>query len=724
MRTVFKNKAFISYSQRDQKHARKLQRWLESYVVPKSVRHLNGNSRKLGRIFRDETDMSGTSDLDKSVKNEIDQAECLIVICSPNAANSQWVEREIEHFRLTDRADKIFAYIIEGSPNADDPVEECFPLAFRDDAQRLSQPLAMNPRLDGSDRARLRLVSGLLGTEFDLLFRRYRRDFMLTILLGLLSFSLLILILGSMLGITTYALWRSETNAKKALDNERFALENLRQLELTQDSAAQRSDQILRYDELVGEITSDLQATQKKIEILQQISRIDTVRFSEAFAANRSTGCDFACAEIRLGLLSVSESERLRLFSQIESDKLNAQPLFVLPLINSNTRDGENDRLLYWLDRIYGDISGNQRHEDRWRRLKQNLVHSDRSDDLLNFDRPTMVDESHIVTDLSFVSDDLKQRIERSGILEHAQHCWNAAVAHIRDDDVYDEEHIFSVLNDGMLLWSNHLIDNKGRTARVVSILQPNDVARCEHSTYENISVSEPGSSAQFFDSITFPAFVQDHQGRKQSLIVASNIGTFYMPEDAGDCVTLLPASVYCSNFGSLYHYNAAELSTIAPEAAPAKVRITVPSLFGRTPLVRILGSEKGSRLFLLVDQKHLGFSILTYNPENSSQQTWLTLPFGIIPSSVKLSVYRDLIFVRYKSVRSLISANSEPDLRFSLYHAASGAPLIFDQLENRWSETIYFDGLPTQNNIYLNDRSLTIVNFHRDGSEFLFATK
>jgi len=174
----WRHRAFISYSQADKKSARQLQRWLEAYKLPKSV--ASGGRRKIGKLFRDETDLSGAADLGNALKEALDTSEGLIVLCSPKSAQSEWVDREIQHFRATGRTEQIFAVILSGVPNSDNPETECFPPSFRtaasDDPNAMPiEPLAVNPEADGRDRAYTRLAAGLFDAPFDDLWRREQR---------------------------------------------------------------------------------------------------------------------------------------------------------------------------------------------------------------------------------------------------------------------------------------------------------------------------------------------------------------------------------------------------------------------------------------------------------------------------------------------------------------------------------------------------------------------
>lgn len=169
-------RAFISYSQRDKTIARRLQRRLESYRIPKGVEAAVGADRRLGRLFRDDEELGAAADLGATLRAAIEDAESLIVVCSPHAARSRWVDAEIEHFRKTGRGDRIFAVIVAGTPNAPDPEAECLPPSLRASALAGAvEPLALDVRKEPSARLKARLAAGLLGVSFDQLWRRDRR---------------------------------------------------------------------------------------------------------------------------------------------------------------------------------------------------------------------------------------------------------------------------------------------------------------------------------------------------------------------------------------------------------------------------------------------------------------------------------------------------------------------------------------------------------------------
>jgi tetratricopeptide (TPR) repeat protein len=184
-----KYRAFLSYSHRDAKWAQWLHRQLESYRPPKT---LIGTStvrgpvpKRLTPVFRDREELASATDLGTVITEALQQSACQIVICSPPAAKSRWVNEEIIAFKRLGREDRIFCLIIAGEPNATDQPgavdEECFPPALRfrlgADGQLSdvrTEPIAADarPGKDGRNAAKLKLIAGVLGVGYDALRRR------------------------------------------------------------------------------------------------------------------------------------------------------------------------------------------------------------------------------------------------------------------------------------------------------------------------------------------------------------------------------------------------------------------------------------------------------------------------------------------------------------------------------------------------------------------------
>ncbi len=205
-------RAFISYSHADSRWARWVHRRVENYRLPSRLRGTHGEFGPLpdrfGPIFRDREDLSSAGDLGPKIQVALADSEAMIVLCSPDAARSPWVNNEILTFKRLGRADRIFALILSGEPNSGD-ARECFPpaLRFELDADGSigttpAEPVAADLRAnkDSKSLARLKLLSGMLGLPLDTLrqreaARQHRRQFAITAL------ALLVMLVTSVLAV-------------------------------------------------------------------------------------------------------------------------------------------------------------------------------------------------------------------------------------------------------------------------------------------------------------------------------------------------------------------------------------------------------------------------------------------------------------------------------------------------------------------------------------------
>lgn len=114
----YKYKAFISYNHndRDSRVARLLHNRIETYTVPRKLRK-NGK-KKPGKVFRDQEELSASSDLNQHIRDALDESEFLIVICSPGAVASKWVCKEIAYF-LEHHAQEKLLTVLTGGDGAD-----------------------------------------------------------------------------------------------------------------------------------------------------------------------------------------------------------------------------------------------------------------------------------------------------------------------------------------------------------------------------------------------------------------------------------------------------------------------------------------------------------------------------------------------------------------------------------------------------------------------------
>lgn len=166
-------RAFLSYSHTDEREARRLHRWLETYRVPARIvgreTPRGAVPRRLVPIFRDRNELPASVDLNEQVRTALAESESLIVLCSPSARKSPWVEEEIAYFRDIHPDRIVLAALLAGEP------EEAFPDALTDDGPSTPrrEPIAADFRKGGDGKlARLKLVAGLTSVGLDELVQR------------------------------------------------------------------------------------------------------------------------------------------------------------------------------------------------------------------------------------------------------------------------------------------------------------------------------------------------------------------------------------------------------------------------------------------------------------------------------------------------------------------------------------------------------------------------
>jgi hypothetical protein len=174
MAELFRYAAFISYSSKDAAFARRLHRALEGYRIPLSIGEFDliggGRKNRIYPVFLDREEFSAGA-LAERVEASLRASAALIVVCSPNAASSPWVQREIEIFSNLGRKGRMFLIIAESVPLVGeygrDSIAMSLPPQFQGDALidgDASEPLAADARegKDGFRRAFLKIVAGLI----------------------------------------------------------------------------------------------------------------------------------------------------------------------------------------------------------------------------------------------------------------------------------------------------------------------------------------------------------------------------------------------------------------------------------------------------------------------------------------------------------------------------------------------------------------------------------
>lgn len=251
--------AFISYSSLDRALGERLQRALETFVVPAPLRGQDFGrgpvSKRITPIFRDRWDASANADLGATLQAALHASDALIVLCSPAAARSKWVGEEIRAFKRAGRRDRIYPVLIDGLPGRFDPVRHpqgVFPPALFehwDEAGVLHplddpEPLApdMRPEGDGLHFTVLKLVAALTLIPLTTLTQRQaeaeRKERNTA---RWIAGAMAVLALGAVLGAWTS--WQAHVASRTRLEN-------------SVEMAARHVDDTIRFHDHYGGVSS------------------------------------------------------------------------------------------------------------------------------------------------------------------------------------------------------------------------------------------------------------------------------------------------------------------------------------------------------------------------------------------------------------------------------------------------------------------------------------
>jgi formylglycine-generating enzyme required for sulfatase activity len=180
-------RAFLSYSHSDTKWAKWLHGRLEDFRIEKD---LSGRATSTGPIpnslrpiFRDRDEFTAGHSLTEQTLTALDESAALIVLCSPAAAQSRYVNEEVRLFKQRHSDRPVIPVIAEGKPG--DAGHECLAPAVRykvsSDGTITEEPIEalaadLRDEGDGPELALAKVIARLLGLSTDDVFQRAQRD--------------------------------------------------------------------------------------------------------------------------------------------------------------------------------------------------------------------------------------------------------------------------------------------------------------------------------------------------------------------------------------------------------------------------------------------------------------------------------------------------------------------------------------------------------------------
>lgn len=172
--------AFISYRHlpRDQEVAKQVQRAIETYKLPRGTNAPGRTDGRLGKCFRDEDELSASHSLPDRILDALAKSSSLVVVCSPEARDSVWMNREIAAFIEMHGRERIFTVLAYGdSAEAIPPLLQTQTAVPGSTETAISNPLAADLRPNATKKKRdelLRIIAAIADCSYDDLRQRSR----------------------------------------------------------------------------------------------------------------------------------------------------------------------------------------------------------------------------------------------------------------------------------------------------------------------------------------------------------------------------------------------------------------------------------------------------------------------------------------------------------------------------------------------------------------------
>lgn len=364
-------RAFISYSHADEAWAKWLHKALETWRVPSRLVDTRTAAgvipRRLAPVFRDRDELASAADLGERVNAALADSASLIVICSPRSAASRWVNEEVLACKRLGHAERIFCLIVDGEPNASDIAgrerNECFcpALRFALDAdghlsQQRAEPLAADARegKDGKRQAKLKLIAGMLGVDFDTLRQRAQQQRMRR-MAAITVLAVVAMLVTSALAITAVIARQQADTARQSAERRQKQAEDL-------------------VGFMLGDLNDKLQGV-GRLDIMQAVDdkamayfqSLPTADVTDAALAGRATAMQ-KIGSVRMDQGHTAEAlEAYRAAKRIEAERRRRAP-------GNVERESAYAQSLIWVGNAYWYQGKLERAGQQYRRAADTLL--------------------------------------------------------------------------------------------------------------------------------------------------------------------------------------------------------------------------------------------------------------------------------------------------------------------------------------------------------------
>lgn len=332
-------RAFISYSHADTGFANWLHRQLEGFRVPGPD---GVGTVRLAPVFIDRAELAA-GDLPAQVREALDRSAALVVVASPAARASRWVDQEIRLFRDLHPDRPVLVALREGEPDA------AFPPALLHHNGKDHEPLAADFRkhADGKRLGLIKIVAGLTSQPLDRLVQRdaqSRQRRVMAVTAGAIAISL---VLAALLFLALRA--RAEAQAQRAdaegmvefmLTDLRDKLKGVGSLS-TMDAVNQRALEYYARQDLTDLPDDSLERRARLLQVMAE----DNLRTAAGRARARREALE--AWRVTGGLLNRQPRVPERVFNHAQSE-------YLLGYIAFLTKDANGQRNLDLAKRHWG----------------------------------------------------------------------------------------------------------------------------------------------------------------------------------------------------------------------------------------------------------------------------------------------------------------------------------------------------------------------------------